>query len=189
MLQFVRPLVRASAAAAVTAAITVSAAAQTTTGARPDVHYVPTPEPVVERMLELADPKPGELLMDLGSGDGRIPITAVKKYGVRAIGIDIDPVRISEAKANAREAGVEDKVEFRQENLFEADIAKADIVTLYLLESLNLRLRPRLLAELKPGTRIVSHSFSMGDWAPDRRETVDGRQVYFWTVPEKRAQQ
>ena len=187
MLQLVRPFVGTSTIAAITAAMVMAASAQTTT-TKPDVHYVPTPEPVVERMLELAAPKPGELVIDLGSGDGRIAITAARKYGVRAIGIDIDPDRVAEAKANAKAAGVADKVEFRQENLFQTDIAEANVVTLYLLESLNLKLRPRLLAELKPGTRIVSHAFSMGDWTPDRKETVDGRQVYFWTVPDKRAQ-
>lgn len=179
-----RSFAGASATVAVSAAVVVAAYAETV---RPDVHFVPTPEPVVDRMLELAQPKPGEFLIDLGSGDGRIPIAAAKRYGVRALGVDIDPVRISEATANAKSAGVEDKVDFRRENLFETDISKADIVTLYLLDSLNLKLRPRLLSELKPGTRIVSHSFSMGDWTPERQETVNGRSVYFWTVPAKPA--
>jgi hypothetical protein len=151
----------------------------------PDVHYVPTPTQVVDRMLELASPASGELLMDLGSGDGRIPIAAVKRFGVRAIGIDIDPKRISEAKANAKAAGVEDKVEFRQANLFESDISKANVITLYLLETLNAKLRPRLLEELQPGSRIVSHAFSMGDWQPETQERVDGRSVYFWIVPAR----
>ena len=187
--RFARSVVGLAAAAALAAGLFVAPApAQTADdNVRPDIHYVPTPQNVVDRMLELAAPKPGEFVVDLGSGDGRIPITAAKRYGVRALGIDIDPVRISEANRNAEAAGVTDKVEFRRENLFETDIAKADVVTLYLLEDLNLRLRPRLLSELRPGARIVSHAFSMGDWKPDHHEQVDGRHVYLWTVPAKRA--
>ncbi|MDQ2084245.1 class I SAM-dependent methyltransferase [Xanthobacteraceae bacterium Astr-EGSB] len=177
-----RPLLGLGVAAIMAAGI-LSAPAQPAGEAKPDVHFVPTPQKVVDRMLDLARPKPGELLVDLGSGDGRIPITAAKKYGVRALGVDIDPERIAEAEANARQAGVTDKVEFKRENIFETDFSKADVVTLYLLETLNLKLRPRLLSELRPGTRIVSHAFSMGDWKPDRHETVDGRSVYLWTVP------
>lgn len=154
-------------------------------GVKTDVPYVPTPAAVVDRMLELTAPKPGEVLMDLGSGDGRIAIAAAKRYDVTAIGIDIDPVRIKEAQANARTAGVEDKVEFRRQDLFEADIGKADVITLYLLESVNVKLRPRLLEELRPGTRIVSHAFTMGDWRPERHERVEQRNVYFWTVPAR----
>jgi Methyltransferase domain len=153
--------------------------------ARPDIHYVPTPQPVVDRMLELAQIKPTDYLVDLGSGDGRIPITAAKKYGIRAFGVDIDPVRIDEANKNAADAGVTDKVTFRRENLFQTDIGKATVVTLYLLESLNVKLRPRLLRELPPGSRVVSHAFSMGDWKPDRHEKVDGRDIYLWTIPAK----
>ncbi|WP_322514358.1 class I SAM-dependent methyltransferase [Rhodopseudomonas palustris] len=163
-----------------TGATIVSAPART-----PDVHYVPTPQNVVDRMLELTAPKPGEYLIDLGSGDGRIPIAAAKRFGISGHGVDIDPVRITEAEANAKSAGVQDKVEFIQADLFETDISKADIVTLYLLQTLNAKLRPRLLNELRPGTRVVSHSFSMGDWTADRHETVGGRDVYFWIVPAR----
>jgi precorrin-6B methylase 2 len=150
-----------------------------------DVPYVPTPEHVVKRMLELAEIKPGDFMMDLGSGDGRIAIAAARDHGARAVGIDIDPQRISEARENAKKAGVEDKVEFKQENLFETPIKDADVITMYLLTSVNLKLRPRLLEELRPGTRLVSHAFDMGDWEPDVRETVDGRSVYKWVVPAK----
>ena len=155
------------------------------TKTEPDVVYVPTPQPVVEAMLKLADVKSGDLLYDLGSGDGRIPITAAKVYGVRAVGIDIDPERIAEANANAEAAGVTGRVTFRQADLFETDLRNADVVTLYLLQSLNERLRPKLLRELKPGSRIVSHAFSMGDWQPERTQEVDGSTIYLWTVPNR----
>lgn len=153
----------------------------------PDVIFVPTPQPVVDAMLEMAKVHKGDILYDLGSGDGRIPITAAKRYGVRAVGIDIDPERIAEAKANARAAGVTDRVSFRQADLFTSDFSEASVVTLYLLDSLNEKLRPKLLRELKPGTRIVSHAFRMGDWEPERTQDVDGRMIYFWTVPARKA--
>ncbi|MEZ0470035.1 SAM-dependent methyltransferase [Luteimonas salinilitoris] len=152
----------------------------------PDVIYVPTPQPVVDRMLELANLQEGDVLYDLGSGDGRIAITAAKDYGVRAVGIDINPVRIREANENAEKAGVTDRVTFREEDLFETDIGEASVVTLYLLQSLNVKLRPKLLSELKPGTRIVSHAFDMaGEWEPEHTEEVDGSSIYMWTVPER----
>ncbi len=150
----------------------------------PDVIFVPTPQSVVEDMLRLANVKKGDVLYDLGSGDGRIPITAAKLYRIRATGIDIDPERIAEANQNAKRAGVTSLVQFRREDLFKADFRDATVVTLYLLPELNLKLRPRLLAELKPGTRIVSHQFDMGDWPPEKRLESDGRTVYFWTVPD-----
>jgi len=150
---------------------------------QPDVIFVPTPQEVVEDMLRLVDVKKGDVLYDLGSGDGRIPVTAAKKYGIRATGIDIDPERIKEANENAKKAGVTKLVEFRQEDLFKARFRDATVVTLYLLPDLNVKLRPRLLAELKPGTRIVSHQFDMGDWAPDKKLESNGRTVYFWTIP------
>ena len=152
----------------------------------PDVHFVPTPQPVVDAMLTLAEVRDGDVLYDLGSGDGRIPITAATRHKVRAVGIDIDPERIEEARANAEAAGVTDKVTFRQEDLFEADFSDATVVTLYLLQSLNEKLKPRLLSELKPGTRIVSHSFSMGDdWPPEQTVKVDHSTIYRWTVPPR----
>lgn len=153
---------------------------------KPDVHYVPTPQPVVDAMLQMARVKKGDVLYDLGSGDGRIPIMAARRYGVRAVGIDIDPERIAEAKANASKAGVAQLVTFRNEDLFAADFSEATVVTLYLLDNLNAKLRPRLLAQLKPGTRIVSHAFGMGDWKPQKEQHVDGSTIYFWTVPPRK---
>lgn len=153
----------------------------------PDVIYVPTPQPLVDAMLKMAKVKQGDVLYDLGSGDGRIPITAAKDFGVRAVGIDIDPVRIEEAKANARKAGVTDLVTFRNEDLFQADFSEASVITLYLLDSLNEKLRPKLLSDLKPGTRIVSHAFRMGDWEPEQTQEIDGKTIYFWTVPARGA--
>jgi len=153
-----------------------------------DVPFVPTPPEVVDEMLKLADLKSGDLLYDLGCGDGRIVIAAAKRSGVRAVGIDIDPVRISESNTNAAAAGVTDRVRFIEKNLFEADFRDASVVTMYLLTSVNLRLRPKLLAELKPGTRLVSHTFDMGEWRPDKSQFVateydDQRAVHFWVVP------
>ncbi|MGH8727544.1 MAG: SAM-dependent methyltransferase [Burkholderiales bacterium] len=147
-----------------------------------DVPYVPTPEVVVERMLELAEVGP-DVIYDLGSGDGRIVITAAKKHGARGVGVDIDPERIKEARENAEAAGVADRVEFREDDLFKIDFSEATVVTLYLLPEINLRLRPKLWSELKPGTRVVSHSFDMGDWAPLEKEEVEGRTVYYWVIP------
>jgi len=156
---------------------------------QPDVIFVPTPHEVVDDMLRLANVRKGDILYDLGSGDGRIAIAAAKKYGVRAVGIDIDPERIREATENARKAGVTNLVEFRQEDLFKADFREATVITLYLLPDLNVKLRPRLWEELKPGTRIVSHQFDMGTWKPDKRLESSGRVVYFWTIPARRKPQ
>jgi SAM-dependent methyltransferase len=150
----------------------------------PDVRYVPTRQEVVDAMLELADVNDDDIVYDLGCGDGRIVITAAKEYGATGVGIDIDPERIKEANENARKAKVTDKVKFRTGNLFETDFSEASVVTLYLLTSLNLKLRPILLSQLKPGTRIVSHSFSMGDWEPEQTIYVNGSTIYFWIVPE-----
>ena len=123
-------------------------------------------------------------MYDLGCGDGRIVVTAAKKYGARGIGFDIDPQRIKEANENVASAGVGDKVEIRQADLFETDLSEANVVTLYLLSSLNLKLRPKLWKELKVGSRVVSHAFSMGDWEPEQTLDVNGRTVYFWTITE-----
>lgn len=150
----------------------------------PDVVYVPTPMPVVNEMLRLADVQSGDKVYDLGSGDGRIVIAAAQERGATGIGIDIDPERVREANENAQQAGVSDRVEFRQQDLFETDFSDATVVTLYLLPELNVRLRPKLLRELQPGTRIVSHSFDMGEWKPEQVVQVDGRTIYYWTVPE-----
>ncbi|WP_309093095.1 class I SAM-dependent methyltransferase [Phenylobacterium sp.] len=154
----------------------------------PDVIYVPTPPETVDAMLKLGEVKPGDVLYDLGSGDGRIPIAAAKQFGIRAVGIDIDPKRIEEANANAKAAGVTHLVTFRNEDLFEADFREATVVTLYLLPSLNEKLMPKLLSDLKPGTRIVSHAFPMGQWEPEQTVNVPaGGVIYRWTVPEKKA--
>jgi ribosomal protein L11 methylase PrmA len=152
----------------------------------PDVIYVPTPPEVVEEMLKLADVHKGDVLYDLGSGDGRIAVAAAKKYGIRAVGIDIDPDRIREANENAKNAGVTNLVKFRQEDLFQANFREATVVTLYLLPDLNVKLRPRLWNELKPGTRIVSHQFDMAEWKPEKQLEVNGRSIYFWTIPARK---
>jgi tRNA G37 N-methylase Trm5 len=166
----------------------VAASAQTAARTQaPDVIYVPTPYEVVDEMLKLAGVKKGDILYDLGSGDGRIPVTAAKKFGIRAVGIDIDPQRIEEAKENARKNGVANLVQFRQEDLFRANFREATVVTLYLLPDLNVKLRPKLLAELKPGSRIISHQFDMGTWKPEKRVELSGRTIYLWTVPKKEA--
>jgi precorrin-6B methylase 2 len=150
----------------------------------PDIHFVPTPTPVADQLLAMADLSEVDVLYDLSSGDGRIPIAAARDYGVRGVGIDIDPVRISEARRNAREAGVYHLVTFHQADLFETDISEASVVTLYLLSTLNLKLRPKLLEELDPGSRMVSHAFGMSGWEPDEVRKVNDRTIYMWTVPE-----
>ena len=148
----------------------------------PDVIYVPTPQEVVDAMLTLANVTAKDVVYDLGSGDGRIPITAAQKYGARGIGIDINPERIKEANENLAKAKVGDKVKFMNADLFETDISQATVVTLYLLPSLNIKLMPKLKA-LKPGTRIVSHSFDMGsEWPPEKTQEVNGRTIYYWTI-------
>lgn len=150
-----------------------------------DVPFVPTPEPVVDRMLSLANVKKNDLLYDLGSGDGRIVITAAKRYGARGIGIDLDPARIREARDNARKAGVDKQVQFVAGDLFKTDLSNATVVTLYLLDSINRDLRPQLWRQLKVGTRVVSHAFDMGkEWPPEKTEQVDGRTIYFWTITD-----
>ncbi len=152
----------------------------------PDVIYVPTPPDVVDAMLKVAKVREGDVLYDLGSGDGRIPITAVQKYNVtRATGIEINPERIQEAEQNLKSAGVGDRVRFRNEDLFEANFSDATVITLYLLPALNIKLLPKLLKEVKPGTRIVSHAFAMGDWKPEQTLEIGGRAVYFWTIPAR----
>ena len=149
----------------------------------PDVIFVATPPAVVRAMLEVAKVRPNDLVLDLGSGDGRIAIAAAKEFGARGVGIEIDAELIDQARENARKAGVADRVQFLQQDLFQADISEATVVTLYLLPPLNLKLRPRLFNDLKPGTRVVSHAFHMGDWEPDQELDVEGRKVYLWVIP------
>lgn len=147
-----------------------------------DAPFVPTPHRLVEQMLDLADVNASDFLIDLGCGDGRIAVATARR-GARALGVDLDALRVREAAAAARIAGVENRVRFRRQDLFQTPIFEASVVALYLLPELNLALRPRLLTELHPGARIVSHAFSMGDWRPDREETHDGRRIFLWIVP------
>jgi len=156
-----------------------------------DVPYVPTTEEAVKAMLKLAGVKKTDVVYDLGCGDGRIVIAAAKEYGARGVGIDINPERIQEAEENAKKAGVEKLVRFEENDLFDADIHEASVVTLFLLNSVNLKLRPRLLRELKPGTRIVSNTFDMGDWKPGKELTLDGddygvsHRFFLWIAPQR----
>jgi SAM-dependent methyltransferase len=186
-------MIRAGAVVACAASLIVCGAvpalpAQTTNrepARAPDVVFIPTPSEVVTAMLEMAKVGPDDVVYDLGSGDGRIVIAAVKDFHAkRGVGIEIDPVHVAEANATARSLGLSDRLQFRRQDLFEADFSEATVVTLYLQPVLNRRLRPKLLAELEPGTRIVSHAFDMGDWEPDDVRTVSGRKVFLWTVPE-----
>lgn len=163
------------------ATTTTTPAPERTTG---DVPYVPTPQPVVDAMLNVAKVNKNDVLYDLGSGDGRIVITAAQKFGTQGVGVDINPERIQEANQNAQKAKVTDRVKFVQGDLFKTDLSKATVVTLYLLPEVNLKLRPTIL-KLKPGTRIVSHAFDMGDWKPQQTLNVDGKTVYYWVVPEE----
>ena len=149
-----------------------------------DVPYVATPQDVVDSMLDLAKVGPGDYVIDLGSGDGRLVVTAAKR-GAEGYGVDLDPKRIAESIENARKAGVSDRAQFFQRDLFETDFVRATVLTMYLLPSVNLRLRPTILNEMKPGTRIVSHDFDMGDWKPDQFKDLGTDQVYFWLVPAK----
>ena len=150
-----------------------------------DVPYVSTKPEVVDAMLKIANVNKDDLIYDLGCGDGRIVIMAAKEYGAKGVGVDIDPLRIKEANENAIKEGVTDHVTFIEQDLFEVDFSKASVVTLYLLPYVNLKLRPLLLEKLKPGTRIVSNEFVMGDWKPEKQITVGESTIYFWTVPEK----
>ncbi len=152
---------------------------------QPEVPFVPTPQEVVTGMLKLANVAKSDIVYDLGCGDGRIVITAAKDFGARAVGVDINPERIQEATENAKKAGVMSRVRFVENDLFKANIADATVVTLYLLPGVNLRLKPKLMSELKAGTRVVSHSFDMGDWKPDKTEEIDGRRIYLWVIPRK----
>lgn len=172
------------------------AAAKGTTAAQPaptpaaavadvPIPYVPSPQSVVERMLELAEVDEHDMLIDLGSGDGRIPITAAVRYGARGLGVDIDAGLVELATRNARAAGVEDRVSFRTQDLFETDLSEASVLSLYLPTAVNEALRPRLLKELRPGSRIIAHQFALGDWDADIRETLNNRHIHLWIVPAK----
>jgi SAM-dependent methyltransferase len=171
------------------AALSVPLAAQQPVASlrEPDVIYLPTPHEAVTAMLKVANVGPGDVVYDLGSGDGRILITAVKDFGAdRGVGVDIDPAMILEANDNADRAKVGDRVRFLNQDLFETDLHDATVVTLYLLPWLNRKLMPKLKAELKPGSRIVAYRFDMGDWKPDQTLMVNGQMLYFWTIPARR---
>ena len=159
--------------------------AQSTPERRPDVPYVPTPVEVVEAMLKLADVHKGDVVYDLGCGDGRIVIMAAEKFGATGTGVDIDREMVADARENAKRAGVNDKVHFVEGDLFATDIRPASVVTLYLFPTLNQKLRPKLMRDLKPGTRVVSFSFDMGDWKPDKTGDVNGRSIFLWIIPGK----
>ena len=177
---------RISAAAAFAAATLLSLASAQTPQVKPDVIYVPTPQPVVETMLDLAGVKSTDTVYDLGSGDGRIVITAAKKYGARGVGIELDPALVKKARENAAAAGVASKVQFLTQDLFKTDLRPASVVTLYLLQSINERLRPKLVRELRPGARVVSHVFNMGpEWPPEKTVTVDRSRIFLWTLPPR----
>ena len=179
-------------AAVVCAALAIQLTASQAVQNRPtsQVPHVPTPADVVDRMLALANVSSSDVVYDLGCGDGRIVVAAAKKYGARAVGFDIDPDRIRESEANAKAAGVEHLVSFKQQDILTVDLSPASVVTLYLLSEWNLRLRPALTSQLKPGSRIVSHAFTMGDWEPEKTEvfTDSGgspRSLYRWIVDGK----
>jgi len=181
-------LVIVCAAVAATSVATVGPAAAPSVQAPPNLApYAATPQEVVDRMLHLADVKNTDVVYDLGSGDGRLVITAAKRYGAHGVGIDIDPALIAQSRANARKEGVEGLVEFRQQDALTVDVSPASVVTLYLLSGANLKLRPTLQKQLKPGSRVVSHQFGMGDWVPTRTETVTdqrgtSRLLYLWVI-------
>ena len=180
----------ASALLLLCAAATATAAEESAT--RPkrklDVWYVPTPYEIVDRMLDVAKVRAGDVVYDLGCGDGRMVIAAAKKYGTRGVGVDLDPARIREARANAKQAGVDGLVTFQVADMFQTDIREATVVMLYLLPELNRRLKPKLFAELRPGARVVSHDWDMGrDWPPDQYVKLGGDGIYLWIMPERDA--
>jgi SAM-dependent methyltransferase len=169
---------------ALAGALPTTASAQQRMKAEPTLIYVPTPQNVVDKMLEVAKVTKDDYVFDLGSGDGRIPITAAARYGARGLGVDLNPKLIAEARANAKAAGVADRVQFRQQDLFKTSVREATVVGLYLFVWANMKLRPRLISELRPGSRIVAHDFPIGDdWKPDVEEEVENRTVYLWYVP------
>src|SRR5690606_22514142 len=187
--------VRTAAAAFIGLVVAACAAAQSGGGFQPqvgqagkDVIWVPTPDDVVDRMLTMARVTPQDFVMDLGAGDGKIAIAAARKFGAQAVGIEYNPDMVKHANSNAQAAGVlgtgPGKATIRHGDIFQTDFSRATVITLYLLPSLNLKLRPQLL-DMRPGTRIVSHSFTMEDWEPDEVSTLDGRRAYFWVVPAK----
>ncbi len=172
--------------AALSLSILAPASGQDAAQRYPDVPYVPTPQEIVDRMLALANVRKGDVLVDLGSGDGRIVITAALRYGVEAVGVEINPGLVRQSRENAEKAGVAGKATFVEGDLFDYDLRKATVVTIFLLPGINMRLKPKLLKELRPGVRVVSHRFDMGGhWPPDKVEEVLGERIYLWTIPKK----
>lgn len=170
------------AAALAVATLTAVVAAQKPSGPTPDIHYVPTSSGVADAMLKLARVTANDVVYDLGSGDGRIVIAAAKKYGARGVGVELDAELVKEARKNAMKSGVSDRVTFVQEDLFKTNLSDATVVTLYLSNSINMRLRSLLQQQLKPGSRVVSHRFEMGDWKPDATVKLEGTSVHLWTI-------
>lgn len=185
-----RSIVKSCAAGIAGAVIGFPAWAQNAPARQLDVPFEPSPQHVVNKMLEVAKMGPNDLLYDLGSGDGRIVVTAARKYGARGVGIDLDPQRVAEAKVNARIAGVENKVQFVVGDLFKADFSNATVVTLFLFPQVNRKLRPQLWQQLKVGTRVVSYIWDMGpEWPPERVDVVSGKKIFSWTITEAQKQQ
>jgi SAM-dependent methyltransferase len=182
---FTRSQTRVVVLAALALSMFVPAAPAQDAPVKKDVPYVPTPQPVVDKMLEMAQVKDGDVVYDLGCGDGRIIVTAAKQHGAKGIGVDIDPERIKECHENAKAAGVEDKVKFIQQDLFTMEFKDANVLAMYLLPSVNVKLRPKILSDMKPGSRVVSHSFDMDDWQPDDVQEVESSTIYYWVVPAK----
>jgi SAM-dependent methyltransferase len=172
-----------TAALLAAAALATAQLGETPPVAGPEVPFVATPVEVVDEMLRLAGVGPADVVYDLGCGDGRIVIRAAQKHGARGVGVDVDGRLVAEAQAAAARAGVADRVELRQQDLFGVDLREATVVTLYLFRRVNLELRPKLLAELRPGARVVSHQFDMGDWKPDRTVNVGSSKIFLWTIP------
>ncbi len=176
---------RAFASVAVLALAMPGIATADEDGPRLDIPFGVSPHAVVERMLEMAGVTREDYIVDLGSGDGRIPIAAARIYGARGLGVDLDPVRIEESNENAEKAGVTDLVVFREENMFDTDLRDATVLTLYVTRPMNLKLRPRILEQMRPGTRVVSNNFDMAEWVPDAQDQVDYFSVYLWYVPAR----
>ena len=184
-MKFPRISLLACLAAVLATSTTMSLGQQPVPERYPDVPFVPTPQPIIDRMLSLAGVRPGDRLVDLGSGDGRIVITAAKRYGIEAVGVEINPALVRQARANAAAAGVAAKATFVEGDLFDYDLHKATVVTIFLLPGINMRLKPKLLKELQPGARLVSHRFDMGlNWPPEKTEVVLGEPIYLWAIPK-----
>ena len=185
MMRLASPLLRLAVVAAVALPLTLAARPAAAQVRGLDIHYVPTPPAVVDAMLSLARVTATDVVYDLGSGDGRIPIEAATRHGAEGIGVALDPALVKRARKGAEDAGVEKRVHFSRADIFKTDLSKATVVTLYLSPTINLRLREKLRRELRPGSRIVSHRFDMGDWKPDEERVVDNIHVFLWAIPPR----